>query len=208
MARMARNLTHAGQKVIDECFGEILQKAHKIKDPFEQAFFAMVQLPYLQPFEDVNKRVSRLAANIPLIKNNLSPLSFVDVPKETYISGLLGIYELNQVDLMADVFVWAYERSAYRYSNIRQTLGEPDKFKMQYGSELAKMIHAVVTAALTKSAATAYLQHWASEQIERDDQTQFVGMVEDELLALHPGSIYRFGLTLEQFEKWQKVWND
>ena len=25
----------------------------------------------LQPFEDVNKRVSRLAANIPLIQNNL-----------------------------------------------------------------------------------------------------------------------------------------
>ena len=31
--------------------------------------------PYLQPFDDVNKRVSRLAANIPLIKSNLSPLS-------------------------------------------------------------------------------------------------------------------------------------
>lgn len=31
----------------------------------------MVQLPYLQPFDDVNKRVSRLAANIPFIKSNL-----------------------------------------------------------------------------------------------------------------------------------------
>ena len=41
----------------------------------------MVQLPYLQPFDDVNKRVSRLAANIPFIKRNLSPLSFMGVPR-------------------------------------------------------------------------------------------------------------------------------
>ena len=31
--------------------------ASAIGDPFEQAFFVMVQLPYLQPFDDVNKRV-------------------------------------------------------------------------------------------------------------------------------------------------------
>ena len=43
----------------------------------------MVHIPYLQPFEDVNKRVSRLGANIPLIKHNLSPLSFIDMPEET-----------------------------------------------------------------------------------------------------------------------------
>jgi Fic family protein len=43
----------------------------------------MVQLPYLQPFDDVNKRVSRLSANIPLVKRNLSPLSFESVPRET-----------------------------------------------------------------------------------------------------------------------------
>lgn len=55
----------------------------------------MVQLPYLQPFEDVNKRVSRLAANIPLIKQKLAPLSFVDVPRNEYIEGTLGVYELN-----------------------------------------------------------------------------------------------------------------
>ena len=71
-------------QLIEECLDEILVKAEAITDPFEQAFFVMVQLPYLQPFEDVNKRVSRLAANIPLFRRNLSPISFVDVPDETY----------------------------------------------------------------------------------------------------------------------------
>jgi Fic family protein len=65
---------------IAECFELTLRKASAIIDPFEQAFFGMVHLPYLQPFVNVNKRVSRLAANIPLIRKNLCPLSFIDVP--------------------------------------------------------------------------------------------------------------------------------
>jgi hypothetical protein len=41
-------------------------------------------------------RVSRLAANIPLIHHNLCPLSFMDVPEDLYINGPLGVYELNR----------------------------------------------------------------------------------------------------------------
>ena len=68
--------------LIKESFLKVLEKATAIENPFEQAFFAMVHLPYLQPFEDVNKRVSRLSANIPLIRDNLCPLSFIDVPEQ------------------------------------------------------------------------------------------------------------------------------
>ena len=90
-------------QLIEACFQKILDVAAAIADPFEQAFFAMVHLPYLQPFEDVNKRVSRLAANLPLIRENLSPLSFVDVPESAYVEGVLGVYELNRVELLRDV---------------------------------------------------------------------------------------------------------
>ena len=93
---------------IEEYFQTILSKAAAIEDPFEAAFFAMVHLPYLQAFEDVNKRVSRLAANIPLIRHNLCPLSFVDVEADDYLNGLIGVYELKRVEYLRDVFVWAY----------------------------------------------------------------------------------------------------
>ena len=78
---------------LEELFGIIISMAREIRDPFEQAFFVMVDLPYLQPFEDVNKRVSRLAANIPFIRHNLCPLSFIDVPERAYIDAMLGVYE-------------------------------------------------------------------------------------------------------------------
>ncbi|MFX7663301.1 hypothetical protein ABTJ72_19055, partial [Acinetobacter baumannii] len=75
-----------------------------------------VQLLYLQPFDDVNKRVSRLAANISLIKANLIPLTFLDVSESLYTEAVLGVYELNRVDLLKDLYLWAYKRSAERYA--------------------------------------------------------------------------------------------
>jgi len=110
---------------LEELFGIMVQMAAEIIDPFEQAFFLMVHLPYLQPFKDVNKRVSRLAANIPFIRHNLCPLSFIDVPQQAYVNAMLGVYELNRVDLLRDVFVWAYERSCQQYVAIQQTLVPP-----------------------------------------------------------------------------------
>jgi fido (protein-threonine AMPylation protein) len=107
---------------LEELLGIVVQMAAEIADPFEQAFFLMVHLLYLQPFEDVNRRVSRLAANIPFIRHNLCPLSFIDVPQQAYMNAMLGVYELNRVELLRDVFVWAYERSCQQYVAIQQTL--------------------------------------------------------------------------------------
>jgi hypothetical protein len=194
-------------QLIEECFQEILAKASCITDPFEQAFFVMVQLPYLQPFDDVNKRVSRLAANIPMIRGNLAPLSFTDVPQDSYVRALLGVYELRRTELLRDVFIWAYERSADRYRAVRQSLGEPDVFRMQYRSELRAAVGSVVRSGVSRKKATAYLAKWAKENIRKADRDKFVETAEDELLGLHEGNFARYQLRPSEFQAWQKIWN-
>ena len=131
-------------QVIEECFDTFLAKAAAIADPFEQAFFAMVHLPYLQPFDDVNKRVSRLAANIPLIRDNLAPLSFVDVPRDIYIEGTLAVYELNRIELLRDLFAWAYERSCQRYTVLRDALPAPDPLRLRFREVLRRLVSETV----------------------------------------------------------------
>ena len=121
---------------IEERFLQVLEKAEIVRDPFEQAFFLMVHLPYLQPFEDVNKRVSRLAANIPLIQRNLCPLAFIDVDRDDYLGAIIGVYELNRVEYLRDIFAWAYRRSSLRYAAVRQSLGDPDPFGCATGQSL------------------------------------------------------------------------
>lgn len=194
-------------QLIEECFDQILATAGAINDPFEQAFFVMVQLPYLQPFDDVNKRVSRLAANIPLIKGNFVPLSFADVPKQTYTEGMLGVYELNKVDLIKDVFIWAYERSASRYAAVRQSLGEPDPFRIKYRTALRELVGEIVRSGKDKKASTARIAKWTAEHIEAEDREKFREVAESELLGLHEGNFARYQIRPSTFAAWQKAWN-
>ncbi|HLZ78581.1 MAG TPA: Fic family protein [Sphingomonas sp.] len=193
--------------LIEEGFDQLLATAAAIDDPFEQAFFAMVQIPYLQPFDDVNKRVSRLAANIPMIKANLAPLSFTDVPGDLYTRATLGVYERNDVALLRDVFLWAYERSAARYAAVRQSLGEPDPFRLRYRNGLRDLIRDVVRAPMDRQAARAHLVEMASEAIPEGDREQFVEVAETELLGLHEGNFARYQIRPSEFAAWRLVWN-
>lgn len=191
---------------VDECFQQLLDTADAIENPYEQAFFVMVQLPYLQAFEDVNKRVSRLAANIPLIRHNLCPISFIDVPRQVYIDGLLGVYELNRVELLRDVFVWAYERSCIRYSAVRQSLGEPDPFRMRYRNLLREIINAVVRDRLDRRGAGTFILQQTSERVPREDHARFVEVVETEIISLHEGNIARYQLRPSEYRAWRENW--
>ncbi len=191
---------------IEECFDQILVTASAIEDAFEQAFFAMVHLPHLQPFEDVNKRVSRLAANIPLVQRNLGPLSFVDVPISDYSNAVMGVYELNRVDYLRDVFEWAYERSCARYAAVRQSIGEPDLFRMRHREHLGKVVTAVVGGGLDKQAAAALVRQEAEQIPDANEQKRFAEMAETELTSLHGGNFARYRLRPAQFGEWQKIW--
>ncbi len=194
-------------QLIDECFQQVLDTAAAISDPFEQTFFVMVYLPYLQPFEDVNKRVSRLAANLPLVRHHLCPLSFADVSQRAYIDGTLGVYELNRVELLRDVFVWAYERSCARYSAISRSLGEPDAFRLRYRALVSKTVFEIVSTCMDKKAAGGLVRQRATQEVPAGDQARFVEVAETEVMSLHEGNIARYRLGPSQFEKWQEAWN-
>jgi hypothetical protein len=192
---------------IEECFDQLLATAASITDPFEQACFVMAQLPYLQPFDDVNKRVSRLAANIPLVKANLTPIAFTDVPRRLYTDAILGVYELNRVELLKDVFIWAYERSAARYAAVRQSLGEPDSFRMRHRDALRALVGDVVRARMDRQGVAAHIAAWTARNIAAEDGEAFREMAEEELLALHDGSIARYQIRPGEFGAWQDAWN-
>jgi len=190
-------------QVIEDCFEQLLNKAAAIQDPFEQAFFLMVQLPYLQPFEDVNKRVSRIGANIPLIKSNLCPLSFIDVPERSYVEGTLGVYELNAVDLLRDVFVWAYERSCQRYLAITQTMVEPDPLKIKYRETLIQAVQMVVRGLMLPQ--PEVITQVATQLVKASDRDAFIQMLKEALRNMHEGSVLRYRLRRSEYLDWRQA---
>lgn len=101
--------------LIQNEFDIFLEKLRQIQSPLEQSLFILVFIPYFQAFIDINKRTSRLGANIPLIAHGLPPLSLLQVKERDYIDAILAIYELNDPSLMARVFTDNYLLNMHRY---------------------------------------------------------------------------------------------
>ena len=113
---------------------------------------------------------------------------------------------MKRIELLRDVFIWAYKRSAARYVAVRQSLGEPDPFRMRHRTALHKVIGAVVRGRMEKRQATAQISVWTQEHIEEPERERFREVAERELLSLHEGNFARYQIKPSEFSAWQEAW--
>jgi hypothetical protein len=123
------------------------------------------------------------------------------VPEQAYVEGTLGVYEMNRVELLRDVFVWAYARSCAQYTVVRESMGQPDPLRLRYRAELAEVVRDTVVSLLPPQAGR--LREWAEEQgIPGDDLEGFVERALSLLLSLHDGNAGRYRIRPSQFSAW------
>jgi hypothetical protein len=132
-------------------------------------------------------------------KTNYAPISCAGVPVRDYADGILAVYELNRVDVLRDVFAWAYDRSAGRYAAIRQEIGEPDPAHVRYRDEIKSRVRDVVVRGLDKPAAAHEIRRWATQNITASDRAFSIELVERELLNLRETNIVRMRLRPSEF---------
>ncbi len=186
---------------LEEYFTLLLRKAAQIEEPFEQSFFLLLHLSYLQAFEDVNKRTARLCCNMPFIRHNLCPLSFIDLPEQHYVKAML-LYETNDLQPALELFAWAYLRSCQHYEVVKAALGEIDSYRIQYRAERKLAMGQVIRENLHGLAAEQYLEQFCVGQaIPAADK--FISMTLNDLTQLHEGGIIGLGITESMFKKWQ-----
>jgi Fic family protein len=174
----------------------IIGKAQHIKNPVEAAFFLWVNLAYLQPFEDGNKRTSRLAANIPLMLYNCAPLAFLDVDPRDYAKAMLGIYELLDVTIAVELFAWTYRRSIRKYQVILESMGSPDAFRVRHREHLSEAVQRVVRDGQPLQQAITDIG------VPEEEVDVFREMLEAELKALTPYNCARYRITLGEAQAW------
>jgi hypothetical protein len=191
---------------LEETLNLLLDKVNLITDPFEQSFFMMVHLPYLQPFADINKRTSRLAANLPLFRANLCPLTFLDVPEQAYSRATLGVYEMTRVELLRDLYVWAYERSTQEYLAIRQDLAEPDPLRLAWRDVLKQTIYEVVLQ--PEMDALTVIRSAVMLKVPEIECQAVQALIVEELRRLHEGVLARYGLRPSEFLRWKEKQNN
>jgi len=101
---------------IQEAVLELSKVVDKLDSPYDKALLALVGLSYIQPFEDGNKRTSRLMANAILLAYDLAPLSYRSVDEKNYRQAMLVFYELNSIVSIKDIFIEQYLFAAENYA--------------------------------------------------------------------------------------------
>lgn len=57
--------------------------------------------------------------------------------------------------------MWTYKRSALRYAALRQSLGQPDTFRLKYREKIRNLVVEIVIKALPQSEASTIIQQIA-----------------------------------------------
>ena len=100
---------------VTEAVSALSEAISRMETSYAKALLALVGIGYIQPFEDGNKRTSRLMANAVLISHSLAPLSYRSVEEEDYRNAMLVFYELNSIIPMKKIFIDQYEFAAKNY---------------------------------------------------------------------------------------------
>jgi len=182
--------------LLEEMLGIIVAKARDIKNPIEAAFFLWVNLAYLQPFEDGNKRTSRLSANIPLLMYNCAPLSFLDVTDEDYSAAKIGVYEQLDTSAAADLFAWTYRRSIEKYAVQVQAAGLPDLFRATHRDAINELVSRVVRDHHPLGQAVAEFG------LSQEDAERLTETVKGDIARLGEHNFARYRLTLRELTRW------
>lgn len=102
---------------IREALGQLIEAINKEKNPFQKALMALLMIAYMQPFEDGNKRTSRMIANAILIAHNICPLSYRSVNETDYKKAVILFYEQNSAVAFKDLFIDQYKFAVKTYFN-------------------------------------------------------------------------------------------
>ncbi|MCB1110441.1 MAG: Fic family protein [Chlamydiia bacterium] len=183
---------------------QVTEKASLIEDPFEQSLFLLVHLSYLQAFTDVNKRAARLCANIPLIKNNLVPLSFNDVKTEDYTSAIIAIYEYQDTNPLLDLYQFSYQRACVMYDSTIEAISF-DEVRVRYRQQRWELIREVITQKMAGKELQDYIKSYALKNIKDEDGEAFCEDALEDLEEMDQARIAGLGVTPQQLKAWMEL---
>lgn len=183
-------------QLIEEEFVQFIKKTAQVQNPFEQALLILIFIPYIQPFEDINKRTSRLCCNIPLIKNNLIPISFKNVETVQYVEALKDIYEKTNIEKMKALFLESVQFSCQEYRNIVSTLVAPSGVLIKYRSLIKSCVKHCVQSMESPNLKMI-------ESVDQKNRQEVLEQIKKELKFLHEGQLIRFDLKPSEFKVWQ-----
>ncbi len=103
------------QYQIKEALEKTIKLVNNTKEPFEKALILALMISYIQPFEDGNKRTSRLLSDAVLIAYDYCPLSFRSIEVSDYKKAVLLFYEQNNITYFKKLYIEQFKFAVNNY---------------------------------------------------------------------------------------------
>lgn len=184
---------------------QLVEKTNAIGDPFEQSFFLFLHLSSLQLFDQGNLRLARTAANIPLLRADLCPITFLYTPVAVYHHALYEVKASLRYQVLHNLYADAYEESCRHYATA-PTPNTINPLRLHYHAELSCMVRHIVEAGMTRPQAASYL---ACRECQSASElpSAIYELILPEIDSLHAGNVVKHGLSVETFLAWKQLWS-
>lgn len=100
---------------IKEALKNLIEVINKTDNPIEKALITVLMIAYIQPFEDGNKRTSRILGNALLLANDYCPLSYRSVDEIEYKKAIILFYEQNNASYFKKLFIEQFRQAVNKY---------------------------------------------------------------------------------------------
>lgn len=100
---------------IQDALIQLISIINRIEFPLEKALIAVLMISYIQPFEDGNKRTSRILGNAILMAHNYCPLSYRSINEIEYKKATILFYEQNNMFYFKKLFLEQFRQAIENY---------------------------------------------------------------------------------------------
>lgn len=135
--------------------------------------------------------------------NNMGKTEDVDEPAGAYSRATLGVYEMTRVELLRDLYLWAYERSTQEYLAIKQDLTEPDPLRLAWRDLIKHTVRDVIVH--PELDPLSLIARSVAQRVPVHEQPKVRALMVEELRRLHEGVLARYGLRPSEYAAWKAV---
>lgn len=100
---------------IRDALEKLSDMINRTRHAVEKALLAILMISYIQPFEDGNKRTSRILGNALLVAADYCPLSYRSVDEVEYKKAMILFYEQNNVSYFKQLFLEQFRAAVKDY---------------------------------------------------------------------------------------------
>ena len=100
---------------IKEALEKTVKIINTVGNPLLKSLIAILLISYIQPFEDGNKRTSRMLGNALLLAYSFCPLSFRSIEEVDYKKAMILFYEQNSARFFKELFIEQFNFATNNY---------------------------------------------------------------------------------------------